>query len=37
MAMEDWNLTALTVMHVDEWVAFFEENGYIGDYYWFKQ
>ena len=35
-AMEDWNLTALTVMHVDEWVAFFEENGYTGDYYWFK-
>ena len=35
-AMEDWNLTALTVMHVDEWVAFFKENGYTGDYYWFK-
>lgn len=33
--MEAWNLTALTVMHVDEWKAFFEEVGYTGDYYWF--
>lgn len=33
--MEDWNLTALTVMHVDEWEAFFKEVGYTGDYYWF--
>ncbi len=33
--MEDWNLTALTVMHVDEWKAFFKEAGYTGDYYWF--
>lgn len=30
-----WNLTALTYMHVDEWVALFEEVGYTGDYYWF--
>lgn len=33
--MEAWNLTALTVMRVDEWKAFFKENGYTGDYYWF--
>jgi len=30
-----WNLTAKTVMHVDEWKAFFKEVGYTGDYYWF--
>ena len=35
IAMEAWNLTALTVMHVDEWKTFFEEIGYTGDYYWF--
>ena len=35
-AMNDWNLTALTVMHVEEWKLFFEESGYTGDYYWFK-
>jgi len=33
--MEAWNLTALTVMHVDEWKSFFEEVGYTGDYHWF--
>ena len=33
--MMDWNLTALTVMHVDEWKAFFFEVGYTGDYSWF--
>ena len=33
--MEAWNLTAKTIMHVDEWVAFFQEVGYRGDYYWF--
>ena len=33
--MEAWNLTALTMMSVDEWVDFFEEVGYDGDYYWF--
>lgn len=31
----DWVLTAKTMMHVDEWKAFFEEVGYTGDYYWF--
>jgi ubiquinone/menaquinone biosynthesis C-methylase UbiE len=30
-----WNLTAQTIMHVDEWKAFFAEHGYSGDYYWF--
>ena len=30
-----WNLTAKTIMHVDEWKAFFDEVGYTGDYYWF--
>lgn len=30
-----WNLTAKTIMHVDEWKTFFEEVGYTGDYYWF--
>lgn len=33
--MEAWNLTALTMMSTDEWVAFFNEVGYEGDYYWF--
>lgn len=31
-----WNLTAKTIMHVDEWLKFFEENNYDGDYYWFN-
>jgi len=30
-----WNLTAKTIMHVDEWKDFFKEIGYTGDYYWF--
>jgi ubiquinone/menaquinone biosynthesis C-methylase UbiE len=33
--MEAWNLTALTMMSVDEWKEFFAEVGYNGDYYWF--
>ncbi|PIS02115.1 MAG: methyltransferase type 11 [Chlamydiae bacterium CG10_big_fil_rev_8_21_14_0_10_42_34] len=33
--MYAWNLTAKTIMHVDEWKAFFREVGYTGDYYWF--
>lgn len=33
--MEAWNLTAKTIMHVDEWKAFFADVGYTGDYYWF--
>ena len=33
--MNAWNLTAKTIMHEDEWVAFFEQIEYTGDYYWF--
>lgn len=33
--MEAWNLTALTMMSVDEWKDFFLEVGYSGDFYWF--
>lgn len=34
-AMYAWNLTAKTIMSVDEWISFFKEAGYTGDYYWF--
>lgn len=34
--MHEWNLTAETIMHVDEWKSFFIKNSYDGDYYWFK-
>lgn len=34
--MDEWNLTALTVMHVDEWKKFFLKNNYKGDYFWFN-
>jgi SAM-dependent methyltransferase len=30
-----WNLTAKTIMSVDEWATFFNDVGYTGDYYWF--
>jgi len=33
--MEAWNLTALTMMHTQEWKNFFNEVNYNGDYYWF--
>lgn len=33
--MEAWNLTAKTIMSVNEWKSFFKEVGYSGDYYWF--
>lgn len=33
--MYAWNLTARTIMSVEEWVKFFREAGYTGDYYWF--
>jgi SAM-dependent methyltransferase len=33
--MEAWNLTAKTVMHVNDWKVFFQDVGYTGDYYWF--
>ena len=35
LRMNAWNLTAKTVLHVDEWRELFEEAGYTGDYYWF--
>jgi len=30
-----WNLTAKTILSVDDWLALFEDVGYTGDYYWF--
>ena len=33
--MLQWNLTALTYMHVDDWIVLFRDVGYTGDYYWF--
>jgi len=33
--MMAWNLTAKTIMSTSDWEAFFAENGYTGDYYWF--
>ncbi len=33
--MMAWNLTAKTIMSVYEWISFFNEVGYTGDYYWF--
>jgi ubiquinone/menaquinone biosynthesis C-methylase UbiE len=33
--MYAWNLTAKTIMSVDEWIRFFNEVGYTGDYFWF--
>ncbi len=33
--MFHWNLTAKTILHVDEWKHFFKEVGYTGDYFWF--
>jgi len=33
--MEDWNLTAETMMSKEEWRTFFIESNFHGDYYWF--
>jgi len=33
--MYAWNLTAKTIMSVDDWIKFFSKNGYKGDYFWF--
>ena len=33
--MDAWNLTAKTIMSVDDWIKFFEQNQYKGDYFWF--
>ena len=32
----NWNLTAKTIKHVDDWKEFFEKINFKGDYYWFK-
>jgi SAM-dependent methyltransferase len=34
-AMFAWNLTAKTILHVDEWKELFKDAEYTGDYYWF--
>jgi ubiquinone/menaquinone biosynthesis C-methylase UbiE len=33
--MNDWNLTARTILSVDDWKQLFDDVGYTGDYYWF--
>ena len=33
--MFKWNLTAKTIMSVEEWKTFFKKVNYKGDYYWF--
>ena len=33
--MYAWNLTAKTIMSVEDWKLFFKEVDYNGDYYWF--
>ena len=33
--MFHWNLTAQTILHVDEWIEFFKAVGYTGDFFWF--
>ncbi len=33
--MDAWNLTAKTIMSVDDWKLFFKENEYQGDFFWF--
>lgn len=33
--LSNWNLTALTYMHVEDWKKLFDEVGYTGDYHWF--
>ena len=33
--MAAWNLTAKTILHVDDWKKLFRDVGYTGDYFWF--
>jgi SAM-dependent methyltransferase len=33
--MYAWNLTAKTIMSVDEWIKFFKDVNYNGDFFWF--
>ena len=35
LRMEDWNLTAKTIMSASDWENFFDSVGYSGDYSWF--
>jgi SAM-dependent methyltransferase len=36
--LQNWNLTAFTCMHVEDWAKLFAEIGYTGDYYfWFAE
>ena len=32
----NWNLTAKTIKHVDDWKKFFKAVNFKGDFYWFK-
>jgi len=34
--LENWNLVAKTILHVDDWKKLFKETGYTGDYWWFR-
>jgi len=34
--LKNWNLTAKTIKHVNEWKKFFKQVNFKGDYYWFK-
>ena len=33
--MEAWNVTAETIMSVEDWKKFFKKNNYSGDFFWF--
>lgn len=33
--MDAWNLTAKTILSVDDWKSLFADVGYTGDYFWF--
>jgi hypothetical protein len=33
--MMAWNLTAKTILSVEDWISLFDEVGYEGDYFWF--
>lgn len=35
LMMEQWNLTAQTILSVDDWKLFFKSVNYHGDFYWF--
>lgn len=34
--LHDWNLTARSILHVNEWVTLFQQIGFTGDYFWFQ-